>query len=114
MTNIQNLYIIDLSILSSYCATDYYILINVLRKVKMATKTVNISFPEQTLDEIDKFAKKEALSRSDVLRIGAKRYIRSKSNWEDICQWGQNFAKQNKISPNKVDKVIAKKRYGAS
>ena len=80
----------------------------------MATKTVNISFPEKSLREIDQFAKKESLSRSDVLRIGAKRYIRSKSNWEDICQWGQNFAKRNNISPNKVDKIITKRRYGTS
>jgi len=34
------------------------------------------------------------------------------SRWENICQWGQNFAKQKKISPNKVDKIITDRRYG--
>ena len=34
------------------------------------------------------------------------------SRWENICQWGQNFAKQKKISSNKVDEVIGKRRYG--
>ncbi|MCL5407544.1 MAG: ribbon-helix-helix domain-containing protein [Patescibacteria group bacterium] len=78
----------------------------------MVLKTVNISFTEQTLDEIDKFAKKEALSRSDVLRIGAKKYIRSKSNWENISRWGKRFAKGKKIDADKIDKAIAERRYG--
>lgn len=34
------------------------------------------------------------------------------SRWENVCQWGQDFAKRKKISSNKIDKVIAKRRYG--
>jgi len=36
------------------------------------------------------------------------------SHWEEICQWGRDFSKQKKISPNKVDRIIAKRRYGKS
>ena len=60
----------------------------------MAIKTVNISFPEQSLREIDKFAQKEALSRSDVLRIGAKKYIRGLSAWQDLQKIGEKQAKK--------------------
>lgn len=78
----------------------------------MSIKTVNISFPEQTLNEIDQFAKKEALSRSDVLRIGARKYIRSQTNWEKLSKWGRKFAKNKKINPEKIDKIITERRYG--
>lgn len=50
----------------------------------MPTKTVNISFPQKVLDEIDAFAQKESLSRSDVLRIGAQKYIQSCSDWKAV------------------------------
>lgn len=60
----------------------------------MAIKTVNISFPEQSLREIDEFAQKEALSRSDVLRIGAKKYIRSLTEWQELQKIGEKQAKK--------------------
>mgnify|MGYP003394111576 CR=1 FL=1 len=34
------------------------------------------------------------------------------SRWENICQWGQNLAKQKRISPDQVDKIITYRRYG--
>jgi len=34
------------------------------------------------------------------------------SRWEEICQWGRDFSEQKKISPNKVDKIVANRRYG--
>lgn len=40
--------------------------------------------------------------------------IKEASRWENICQQGQDFAKQKKISSNKVDKIISKRRYGQS
>ena len=60
----------------------------------MSIKTVNISFPEQTLKEIDQFARKEALSRSDVLRIGARKYIRSLSEWQTLQVMGEEKARK--------------------
>ncbi len=64
------------------------------RKDKMAIKTVNILFNEQTLKEIDGFAKKEALSRSDVLRIGARKYIRAHKDWRVLQQKGEQEARR--------------------
>lgn len=61
----------------------------------MAIKTVNISFPEQSLREIDEFAQKEALSRSDVLRIGAKKYIRSLTEWQELQKIGEKQARKH-------------------
>ena len=60
----------------------------------MPIKTVNISFPQKTLEEIDSFAQKESLSRSDVLRIGAKKYIRNYSNWQALQKLGVKQARK--------------------
>ena len=60
----------------------------------MATKTINISFPEKTLGEIDAFAKREDLSRSDVLRIGARKYIRDFAKWQLLQDIGEKQAKK--------------------
>jgi metal-responsive CopG/Arc/MetJ family transcriptional regulator len=70
----------------------------------MAIKTVNISFPEQSLREIDEFAKKEALSRSDVLRIGAKRYIRNFTEWQVLQEIGEKQAK--KLGLDTEEKIV--------
>lgn len=70
----------------------------------MAIKTVNISFPEETLKDIDEFARKEALSRSDVLRIGAKRYIRNLSEWQVLQEIGEKQAK--KLGLNSEEKIV--------
>ena len=78
-----------------------------LRKDKMSIKTVNISFPEQTLREIDEFAKKEALSRSDVLRIGAKRYIRNFTEWQFLQEIGEKRARQLGLdSEEKIVRIL--------
>lgn len=72
----------------------------------MAIKTVNISFPDQTLEEIDKFAKEEDLSRSDVLKIGARKYIRNLSEWQDLQEEGEKRAK--KLGLDSDEKIIAR------
>ncbi len=70
----------------------------------MAIKTVNISFPDNVLKQIDEFAKKEALSRSDVLRIGAKKYIRNFTEWQLLQEIGEKQAK--KLGLDTEEKVV--------
>jgi len=72
----------------------------------MATRTVNISFKENILKEIDQFAKKESLSRSDILRIGARKYIRSLSEWRLLQTIGE--AKAKKLNLKNEEDIIKK------
>lgn len=50
----------------------------------MAIKTVNLSFPEDLLKKIDRQAKEEYKSRSDLLREATLVYLQSKDNWKVI------------------------------
>ncbi len=39
------------------------------------------------------------------------RGTKNKSRWEEVCQWGRSFAKENKLSPNQVDRTVSQRRY---
>ena len=43
-----------------------------------------------------------------VLPRGSK----NKSRWEEVCQWGKNFSKTNRLNSPRIDKVISQRRYG--
>lgn len=50
----------------------------------MAINTVNISFDKNLLKEIDKVAKSEYRSRSELIREAARLYIERKDKWKNI------------------------------
>ncbi|MBW1939167.1 MAG: ribbon-helix-helix protein, CopG family [Deltaproteobacteria bacterium] len=58
----------------------------------MSTVTVNISFQDRLLANIDRIAKRESRSRSELLREAARIYIERKERWNNI------FAKTSKQS----------------
>ena len=59
----------------------------------MAT-TVNISFQENLLSDIDKQAKSERRSRSELVREAARLYIERKKRWSQIFTLGEAGAQQ--------------------
>lgn len=52
----------------------------------MAINTVNISFDKNLLKEIDKIAKSEYRSRSELIREAARLYIERKEKWKNIFE----------------------------
>ena len=50
----------------------------------MGTVTVNISFQDKLLANIDRIAKRESRSRSELLREAARIYIERKTRWNQI------------------------------
>jgi len=50
----------------------------------MSTVTVNISFQDKLLANIDRIAKRESRSRSELLREAARIYIERKERWNQI------------------------------
>lgn len=71
----------------------------------MAT-TVNISFQESLLSDIDKQAKSERRSRSELVREAARLYIERKRRWNQVFALGKANAKQQGLSKNDVDAEI--------
>ena len=76
----------------------------------MAVSTVNISFQDDLLVQIDQIAQKEARSRSELIREAARLYIERKKKWESIFSYGQSLAEKYKITEDDVNDEIRKYR----
>jgi metal-responsive CopG/Arc/MetJ family transcriptional regulator len=76
----------------------------------MGSTTVNISFQDSLLADIDKIAKLESRSRSELLREAARMYIDRRNRWERIFAYGTSQAAQKKLSEDDVDSEIASYR----
>ena len=77
--------------------------------VKPNTKnvnTVNISFHAALLGSIDRVAKQEARSRSELIREAARAYIERKQRMQDIFKLGESLAKANDLKPDQIDGEI--------
>lgn len=72
----------------------------------MSTTTVNISFQDSLLADIDKVAKMESRSRSELLREAARMYIDRKRRWGNIFAYGESRVSQGKLSEADVGSEI--------
>jgi metal-responsive CopG/Arc/MetJ family transcriptional regulator len=69
----------------------------------MAVSTGNISFQEDLLSQIDQIAKKEARTRSELIREAARIYIERKKKWESIFAYGESISSKYKFSEEDVN-----------
>ena len=76
----------------------------------MALSTVNISFRNDLLQQIDAVAKSEARSRSELIREAARLYIERKKKWESIFSYGESIYSKYNITEEDVNKEIKKYR----
>jgi CopG family transcriptional regulator / antitoxin EndoAI len=72
----------------------------------MAVATVNISFQEDLLSQIDRIAKNEARTRSELIREAARAYIEKKKKWESIFTYGESLSSKYKFTENDVNEEI--------
>jgi metal-responsive CopG/Arc/MetJ family transcriptional regulator len=64
--------------------------------------TVNISFQESLLADIDRLAKTERRSRSELVREAARLYIERKGRWNRIFAVGEAVAARKRLSQGDV------------
>ena len=57
----------------------------------MSINTVNISFQNDLLKKIDRIAKQESRSRSELIREAARMYIEKKTAWNSIFTLGDSI-----------------------
>ena len=76
----------------------------------MSTTTVNISFQNKFLSDLDKVAKSESRTRSELLREAARLYIERKRRWEKIFAYGKTQAAQRRLTPDDITPEISSYR----
>lgn len=72
----------------------------------MGTVTVNISFQESLLNEIDSMARKEHRSRSEFLREAARLYIQRQQQWEELFRLGDEISERKQLTVRDVEDEI--------
>jgi metal-responsive CopG/Arc/MetJ family transcriptional regulator len=78
----------------------------------MAVSTVNISFQEELLEQIDKIAQNEARTRSELIREAARIYIERKMKWKSIFSYGESLSAKYRFTEKDVIDEIKKYRKG--
>ena len=81
---------------------------------RMSNVTVNISFQDTLLRDIDRVAGKESRSRSELLREAARMYIERKKRWDKLYAFGKATAKAKSFRPEDISREIAAYRKGKS
>lgn len=76
--------------------------------------TVNISFQDSLLKEIDKTAKKGHRSRSELIREAARQYIRRQNQWNELFQLGDRTVKEKQLTIEEVEEEIVATRHKRS
>jgi len=72
----------------------------------MAIATVNISFQDDLLRQIDQIAKAETRTRSELIREAARMYIERKNRWQSIFSYGESLAAQQHFTEEDIMKEI--------
>jgi metal-responsive CopG/Arc/MetJ family transcriptional regulator len=72
----------------------------------MKTGTVNISFQEGLLRQIDEMAQEESRTRSELIREAARLYIERKKRWKDIFAFGEKQVGRLGLTESDVDSAI--------
>ena len=80
--------------------------------VAMDTATINISLPRELLKKADVLAKKEARTRSELIREALRAYVKELSAWEDLFEYGRKQAKKLGIKPKDIPRLIDEYRRG--
>jgi CopG family transcriptional regulator/antitoxin EndoAI len=80
----------------------------------MKTGTVNISFQEGLLRQIDETAREESRSRSELIREAARMYIERKRRWKDIFVFGEKQVRRLRLSERDVESEIGAYRESKS
>lgn len=72
----------------------------------MATKTVNISLPHDLARELDRRAKAERRSRSEVIRAATRKYLTWWKEWQSLQAYWRGKAAELGIKPRDVETII--------
>jgi len=72
----------------------------------MRNVTVNISFQDALLAEIDAEAKREFRTRSELLREAARLYVRRQRQWERVFALGDELSKRRSLTKGDVAREI--------
>ncbi len=76
----------------------------------MKSSTVNISFNDELLRQIDQVARQESRSRSELIREAARNYLERKQRWNQIFAFSESQVKRKNIKEEDITEEISNYR----
>ena len=76
----------------------------------MASTTVNVSFPASLLQAMDRLARREARSRSELLREAARGYLERKRRWARLFAGWRGVARRAGVTPQAMEQTMVEVR----
>jgi metal-responsive CopG/Arc/MetJ family transcriptional regulator len=78
----------------------------------MATtaRTVTISLPPELARKIDRAAKKEGRTRSELMREAARQYLERRERWEGLLAYGQQIGGGLRYTEDDVARIVKEER----
>ena len=76
----------------------------------MRTRTLKISLPNQLVKALDRRAREESRSRSEVLRAAALAYLELWAQWRRLQNYGSRQARRFDLRPRDVERLISELR----
>ena len=70
-------------------------------------KTVNLSFQDKLLAQIDAAAERESRSRSELVREATRQYVTRQHRWDQVFALGDKIARKHGLSEADVSREIA-------
>ena len=71
------------------------------------TKVINMSLPLPLYEDLDKVAKKQEVSRSEILKRALRSYLKEEERWQMIRKWGKSQGKRLGIQSEKdIERII--------
>ena len=78
----------------------------------MQTQMINFSIPKPLLTALDRQAKNEVKTRSELLRDAVRAYLVRRRQLADIFAYGKKRAAKLKITSSQVENIIDEYRQG--
>jgi metal-responsive CopG/Arc/MetJ family transcriptional regulator len=72
----------------------------------MALATIDLSFDDDLLKQIDYFADNESLTRADLIYNSVKMYINRKKRLQELYTYGESIVRKNNLTEDDVMEEI--------
>ncbi len=76
----------------------------------MTQRTMTISLPPKLVKEIDRKARDEGRSRSELVREALRQYLARQERWEQIFAYGEKAAKRARVREGDVARTVKERR----
>jgi CopG family transcriptional regulator/antitoxin EndoAI len=73
-------------------------------------RTVTISLPPRLAREVDRIARAEHRSRSELLREAFRQYVARLERWERVFAAGRDAARRTRVTEPEVLRVVKERR----